>query len=181
MVVALTLRIDLKAMTFMGLPVKLNDTFRLGAFQARPPLPFDPEGSVTCSTASWSHLLTEQGRGGVTPALDAVEMAVGEAVSMAKVKMIDLSFKGPTKVVDRRRVTRYSDDRVDYICRGISDLVSQMSTLSQMPGRSDGSVASVAKRYAELASEMKELRTLVANAEGMFEVAQQQVVNLMAD
>ncbi len=167
-------RLQQNPMQFMGLLISLNDAFRLGTITVDP-----STNKIVMSSASWSALVSEHNRGGVTPILDTVETAVGEAVATMRTQMLDLSLKGPRKVVDRRRVTRYSDDRVDYVCNGISDLVAQMSNLLGMTGRSEGSVAEVAKRYAELASEMKKLRAAITEAEGKFEVAQQQVMQLM--
>lgn len=161
-------------MAFMGFTVDLVDTYRLGAVTIQP-----LEQQMMMSSATWSALVSENNRGGVTPALDDVQEAVSEAVLKLRTQMLDLSLKGTRKVVDRRRVTRYSDDRVDYVCNGISDLVQQMSNLLGMSGRSEGSITEVAKRYAELASEMKALREAVVVAEGRFEVAQQQVMQLM--
>lgn len=161
-------------MQFMGMLVVLNDTYRVGVISIEP-----TQNNIVMSSGTWSALVSENNRGGTTPVLDLIENAVVEAVGQVRVKMLDLSLKGPRKVVDRRRVTRYSDDRVDYVCNGISDLVAQMSNLLSMSNRSDGSVTEVAKRYVELATEMKKLRDAVTEAEGKFEVAQQQVIQLM--
>lgn len=169
-------RVDARGMTVCAYSVKINDTFRLGAVSIAP-----ETLTVAMSSASWSAVVSEHNRGGRTPVIDTLEKEIAEADDMALARMTDLSMKGPTKVVDRRRVTRYSDDRVDFICRGISDLVSQMSNLLSAPSVGDGQVSAVAKRYAELATEMRELREAVTNAEGMFEVAQQQVMQLMGD
>lgn len=168
-------RLNVTDMSFMGFVVKLNDTFRLGAVT----IEVLPKSMIVMSSATWSSLVSEHTRGGVTPILDALEAELGKALGSMKTSMVDLSVKSPRKVVDRRRVTRYSDDRVDYVCSGIGDLVAQMSNLLGMATCSEGSVTSVAKRYAELATEMKGLREAVTRAEGQFEVAQQLVVQLM--
>ena len=169
------LRLDVIGMMIGGLRVRLNDTFRLGAVMV------DVHGGkeLVMSSATWSALVTEDQRGGYTPTFDFLEnkaLAAGEAM---KVVMVDLAVSLNRKIIDKRRVTRYSDDRVDFICRGISDLVAQMSNLLAMREVSEGSVSVCAKRYAELAAEMKALRVAVTTAEGQFEVAQHQVVQLM--
>jgi hypothetical protein len=183
-------RLNVEAGTFCGCLVALNDTFRLGLVTINPGpsanldgggCPLD-SGSLVMSTGTWSALVAENQKGGKTPFLDVLEANVWEATTTMQTRMVDLS-KGPKKTVDRRTVTRYSDDRVDYVCRGISDLVSQMSTLLAQPKhlRSDGSVAGVAKRYVELMSEMKALREAMLAADGHCEIAQQFVIALMGE
>lgn len=163
--------------------VQFNETFRLGAVKVDFVTAKDGNQhlALVCSTATWSALQAEEARGGKTETLDILEREVGEAVSLVQTRMVDLSMKGPRKVVDRRTVTRPSNDRVEFVTRGITDLVSQMATLMGMPehARSDNQVTQVAKRYAELAGEMEQLRRAVIEAEGNFELAQQQVIALM--
>lgn len=162
---------------------QFNETFRLGAVK----IDFVPQknGDVTlalvCSTGTWSALQHEERRGGTTPTVDILEREINEAVTVVQARMVDLNMKGPRKVVDRRTVTRPSNDRVEFVCRGIADLTSQMATLMGMPEgtRSDNQITQVAKRYAELAGEMSRLRTALTDAEGQFEVAQQQIMALM--
>lgn len=163
------------------LKIRWNETYRLGAITVE----IDPKGAVepvlVLSTATWSFLQEEERRGGATPTLDHVDQEIVGALGAMRTKMIDLGLKGPRKVVDRRVATRPSNDRVEFVCRGISDLVAQMSTLMSVPEhtRSENQVTQVAKRYAELAGEMGELRKALTAAEGSFEIAQQQVIALM--
>lgn len=169
--------------TAVDVAVHFNETFRLGAVKVDilQVGGGDWTVSLVTSTATWSHLQSEEARGGATPTLDILEREVDEAVSQVQTRMVDLSMKGPRKVVDRRTVTRPSNDRVEFVCRGIADLVAQMATLMGMPEhtRSDNQVTQVAKRYTELAQEMGELRRAITEAEGYFELAQQQVISLM--
>ena len=169
------LRLDARNVAISGCGVRINDTFRLGAVKLEWVVTVGGGYRVmpTMSSATWSSLVTEKQRSAHTPALDVLERAIADVKVTIKTTMVELGGKGPTKVVDRRRVARYTDDRVDFVGRGISDLVSQMSNLLSKPSasRSDGTVASVAKRYAELASEMKLLRAALTDAEGRFEIA----------
>lgn len=159
-----------------GWPVSFNDTYRPGTVVCdyNTPQPILRMSNTTCSA-----LLHETKQGGHMPLLLALEKEMDEAEAQMQTKMVDLGAKTGRKVVDRRTVTRYSDDRVDFVCRGISDLSSQLATLLGQGAPSEGSVAHAAKRYAELAAEMKKLRAAMVAAEGHFEVAQIQVMKLM--
>lgn len=169
-------RLDPQKQTFLGYPFYIQEGFRRGVVKVTP----DPELRLQMSASTYSALNAERLTGGATPLLDMLEQEVIDAGADMQTRMVDLG-KGPKKVVDRRTVTRPSDDRVEYVVQGISDLTSQMATLLAQPQhvRSEGTVNGAAKRYAELAEEMKKLRRAMMQAEGAFEVAQAQVIVLM--
>lgn len=167
--------VDAELMKLEGIECAINESFRLGAVQ----LDIEHKRCVMSSgTLSW--LDTTERKGG--PEWGAVANLLRNALRQAErtmqTQMVDLTRSA--KVVDRRKVTRPAEDRVELVCRGIADLTQQMSgMLSGRVRHDENMVNGVAKRYSALAAEMAKLREALTNAEGMFEVAQMQVVQLM--
>lgn len=174
--------IDAELQKIEGAQVRINESFRVGVVEFQffndsttlPPL------SVVTSSATLSWLDGTERKGG--PEWGAVANLIRTTMKNAETKMqtqmVDLTKVA--KVVDRRKVTRPSDDRVEHVCVGIRDLTGQMaSMLSGHVVHDDTMVNGVAKRYSALAAEMQELRQRLTEAEGMFEIAQAQVIALM--
>lgn len=167
--------VDAELMKLEGIECAINESFRLGVVQ----LDIEHKRCVMSSgTLSWLDASERKGGpewGGVA---NMLRTALRTAERTMQAQMIDLTKTA--KVVDRRRVTRPAEDRVELVCRGIADLTQQMSgMLSGRVRHDDAMVSGVAKRYSALAAEMAKLREALTNAEGMFEVAQMQVVQLM--
>lgn len=167
--------IDAELQKIEGIECTINESFRLGAIQLAP-----EQGLVTLSSATLSWLDATERKGG--PEWGAVASSLRTTLRAAEksmqTQMVDLTRVA--KVVDRRRVTRPAEDRVEHVCRGIADLTQQMAgMLSGRVTHDETMVSGVAKRYSLLAAEMAKLREALTQAEGMFEVAQIQVVQLM--
>ena len=173
--------VSAELMKIEGIGVVINETFREGVLMLETGTSTRP-GRIVCTSSTLSWLDASEQRGGrdwgalANVLRDEIKLAGDE---MAQSKMVDLTTRGH-KVVDRRRVTRPSDDRLDHLAQGISDLTQQMAAmLAGQVVASPKLVAGTAKRYAELAAEMRDIRSLFTNCEGMFDIAQMQVVTLM--
>lgn len=175
--------VSAELMKIEGIDVVLNDTFRLGVLMLEIGNS-QRAGRIICSTGTLSWLDATESKGGrewgiVANGLRAEIRKVGE--SMATSTMVDLTSRGH-KVVDRRKVTRPSDDRIQHLCQGISDLVAQMAAM--LAGQVEATpelIGGTARRYAGFAAEMKDIRELLTGVEGMFDLAQMQVVQLMGE
>lgn len=180
--------VDAELMKIEGIQVVINESFRIGVLQLdcssfTRTVPQLSSGKIICSAATLSWLDSTEQRGGREWGIVAnvLRNEIREVGELAASRMVDLTTRGH-KVVDRRKVTRSSNDRIEHLVNGISDLTSQMA--SMLAGHVEATpklVAGTAKRYAELSAEMKEIRTLFLKAEGMFDVAQAQVMALMGD
>lgn len=173
--------VSAELMKIEGIAVVINETFREGVLMLETGTSMRT-GRIICTSGTLAWLDATEQKGGrdwgaLANVLRAEIKKAGD--EMAQSKMVDLTTKGH-KVVDRRRVTRPSDDRLDHLVQGISDLTQQMAAmLAGQVVASPQLVAGTAKRYAELAAEMREIRGLFTACEGMFDIAQMQVVTLM--
>jgi hypothetical protein len=167
--------VDAELMKIEGIQCAINESFRLGVAQ------FDVEQQrvvLSSGTLNWLDATERKGGPEWGSVSNLLRTTIRTAERTMQTQMVDLTKVA--KVVDRRRVTRPAEDRVELVCRGISDLTAQMSgMLSGRVVHNDAMVAGVAKRYSALAAEMAALREALTNAEGMFEIAQVQVVQLM--
>lgn len=167
--------VDAELQKIEGIQVSINESFRIGVIQLDP-----NAGTVTLCTSTLSWLDGTERTGGREwgAVANLLRTTIKTAETTMQTQMVDLTKVA--KVVDRRKITRPSNDRVEHVCRGIADLTQQMATmLSGRITHDDSMVNGVAKRYSALAAEMQELRQKLTEAEGMFEVAQAQVIMLM--
>lgn len=168
--------VSAELMKIVGVPVTINDTFRTGALMLEP-----EHQRITCSAATLSWLESAEVNGGDTwrKVAGVLHAAVEEAGARMKSQMVDVGAKVGLRVVDRRRTTRPSNDRLDFVCQGISDLVAQMAPFCDGRELTGNQVGNFVKRYGELRDQMAILRKSMDDAEGRFELAQAQVVKLM--
>lgn len=159
-----------------GVPVQINETFRAGTLMLEP-----DKQHVVCSTTTLKWLDGVETDGGATwrKVGQVLHAELEESGAQMKARMVDVGARVGLKVVDRRRTTRPSNDRIDFVCNGISDLVAQMAPFCDGRTLSGNQVQNFAKRYGELRDEMAKLRADLTAAEGRFEVAQHQIVQLM--
>lgn len=159
-----------------GVPVQINEAFRAGTLMLEP-----EKQQIVCSTTTLKWLDGVETDGGATwrKVGQVLHQELEESGAAMKARMVDVGARVGLKVVDRRKITRPSNDRVDFVCGGISDLVSQMAPFCDGRKLSGNQVQNFAKRYGELRDEMAKLRAAVAAAEGAFELAQHQIVRLM--
>lgn len=158
-----------------GIPVIINDGYRSGT------ITFDqPNQRIVTSFGTFNWMGECETRGGAVWGKVANAIRTGIQTSEVNMRETMVDLKHVADVVDRRQRTATVNDRVDRVCQGISDLTSQMAAmLSGKVVASPEAVASVAKRYSAAAAEMGALRAALQQAEGMFEIAQVQVVQLM--
>lgn len=168
--------VDAKLCKIVGVQVAINDTFRSGVLMMEP-----EQQRISCSstTLSWLDSMETSGGEKWRKVAGVLHAAVEEAGKAMKSQMVDVGAKVGLRVVDRRRMTRPTNDRLDFVCQGISDLVAQMSPFCDGRTLSGNQVGNFVKRYGELRDEMKKLRDDLAQAEGRFEIAQAQIVKLM--
>lgn len=167
--------IDAELQKIEGIQVAINESFRLGAIQLDPSV---QKITTSSGTLTWLDQTERKNGPDWGPIANLLRTTIKESGRTMQTQMVDLTKVA--KVVDRRKVTRPAEDRVELVCRGIADLSAQMSgMLSGRVSHDENMVNGVAKRYATLAAEMAKLREALTNAEGMFEVAQIQVMQLM--
>lgn len=168
--------VDAALAKIAGVPVTINEAFRSGL------LMLDPENQrITCSSSTLAWLDSMETNGGAAwrKCSQVIHHEIGDAGEAMKATMVDVGARVGLRVVDRRRVTRPTNDRLDFVCKGIADLTAQMAPFCDGRTLSGNQVQNFAKRYGELRDEMAQLRMALAEAEGRFEVAQKQIITIM--
>lgn len=169
--------IDAQEAKIGGVPVTLNESFRTGVLTIEI-----SRGAITCCTSTLSWLEAQEQQGGATwrKIAEVLHQEIEDAgYDAMRTHMVDVGARVGVKVVDRRKVTRPNNDRVDHVSHGIADLVAQMAPFCDGRPLSGNQVRNFARRYGELRDEIALLRAALADAEGRFEIAQSQIVKLM--
>lgn len=133
---------------------------------------------VTCTeeTWAWLHALvpnpTDFLHGLWNTMLDVAEGG------MPKARVVDASRQMSRPA--RPKPKPAYPDRVDRLCEAVEALVASMGAFVASGEANDDQVQVFAQKYGQLTAEMRKLREDVRRAEGMFEIAQKQVVQMMA-